>query len=133
MRQLRIAGIIPKITRLRYFLFDCLYAAAAQTDAKGVQIYHPRDFVQTHSKWSNFTLRLKFDHASRLNLLAAPPAKSALKFNPSHDLRAKTRLHMPQKHRVIKIPLVPRRIVGGDEACRHDDSAPDICLVCAKL
>jgi len=49
MRRRRIAGIIPKITRLRYFLFDCLYFAA-QTDAKGVQIYHPRDFAQMHGK-----------------------------------------------------------------------------------
>ena len=52
-------------------------------------------------------------------LFAPPPAKSVLKFNPSHDLRAKTRLHMSQKHRVIKVPLVPRRVVGGDEVCGH--------------
>ena len=48
-------GLLPKFILTNYRPMSAkdiaaAVIAAAQTDAKGVQIYHPRDFVQTHGK-----------------------------------------------------------------------------------
>lgn len=48
-------GLLPKFILTNYRPMSAKDIAAAviaagQTDAKGVQIYHPRDFVQTHGK-----------------------------------------------------------------------------------